>query len=72
VRTAAVVVNWEGGAATERCVASLLAQDAPPDEIVVVDNASGPVEVRASTSRSASGAGCGCSCSRTTGSSRAG
>jgi GT2 family glycosyltransferase len=44
VRTAAVVVSWEGGAATERCVASLLAQDAAPDEIVVVDNASGPAE----------------------------
>ena len=29
MRTAAVVVTWEGGAATERCVASLLAQDRP-------------------------------------------
>jgi GT2 family glycosyltransferase len=38
--TAAVVVTWEGGAATDRCVASLLAQDRPPDLIFVVDNAS--------------------------------
>jgi len=44
VRTAAIVVTWEGGEATRRCVASLGAQDAPPDEIVVVDNASGAVE----------------------------
>jgi hypothetical protein len=43
-RVAAVVVTWEGGAATDRCVASLLAQDRPPDEVVVVDNASGPAE----------------------------
>jgi len=40
VRTAAVVVTWEGGAATERCVASLLAQERPADEVIVVDNAS--------------------------------
>ena len=44
VRTAAVVVTWEGGATTTRCVASLLAQDPPPAEVVVVDNASGPAE----------------------------
>jgi GT2 family glycosyltransferase len=44
VRTAAVVVSWEGGDVTARCVASLLAQDAPPAEIVVVDNASGAPE----------------------------
>jgi hypothetical protein len=44
VRTTAVVVSWEGGATTDRCVASLLAQNAPPAEIVVVDNASGPGE----------------------------
>ena len=43
-RTAAVVVSWEGGATTDRCVASLGAQDRPPDEVVVVDNASGPGE----------------------------
>ena len=44
VRTAAVVVTWEGGAATERCVASLLAQERPADEVIVVDNASGEPE----------------------------
>jgi GT2 family glycosyltransferase len=44
VRTAAVVVSWEGGATTARCVASLSAQDRPPSEIVVVDNASSEVE----------------------------
>src|SRR5207245_3703461 len=40
VRTAAVVVTWEGGATTDRCVASVLAQDRPADEVIVVDNAS--------------------------------
>jgi GT2 family glycosyltransferase len=44
VRTAAVVVTWEGGATTERCVASLLAQDRPADEVIVVDNASSASE----------------------------
>jgi hypothetical protein len=44
VATAAIVVSWEGGAATERCVESLLAQDPPPAPIVVVDNASGAAE----------------------------
>jgi len=44
VRTAAVVVSWEGGATTDRCVASLLAQDRPPAEVVLVDNASGAAE----------------------------
>ncbi len=44
MRTAAVVVTWEGGAATERCVSSLLAQERPPTEVVVVDNASGAAE----------------------------
>ncbi len=44
MRTAAVVVSWEGGATTARCVASLRAQDRPPSEIVVVDNASSEVE----------------------------
>lgn len=44
MRTAVVVVTWEGGEATQACVASLLAQRPPPDEIVVVDNASGTVE----------------------------
>lgn len=42
--TAAVVVTWEGGAATERCVASLLAQEPSLATIIVVDNASGPAE----------------------------
>jgi GT2 family glycosyltransferase len=44
VRTAAVIVSWEGGATTDRCVASLLAQDQPPDEVIVVDNASSTAE----------------------------
>jgi hypothetical protein len=44
VRTAAVVVTWEGGAPTDRCVASLLAQAPPPAEVLVVDNASGAAE----------------------------
>jgi GT2 family glycosyltransferase len=44
MRTAAVVVTWEGGATTERCVASLLALEAPPAPVIVVDNASGPAE----------------------------
>lgn len=44
MRTAAVVVTWEGGLTTERCVDSLRAQHAPPDEIIVVDNASSPAE----------------------------
>jgi GT2 family glycosyltransferase len=43
-RTAAVVVTWEGGAATAECVGSLRAQQPPPEEIVVVDNASSPAE----------------------------
>jgi GT2 family glycosyltransferase len=43
-RTAVVVVTWEGGAVTDRCVASLRAQNAPPAEIVVVDNGSGTAE----------------------------
>jgi GT2 family glycosyltransferase len=44
VRTAAVVVTWEGGATTDRCVESLLAQDRPPADVLVVDNASGAEE----------------------------
>src|SRR5262245_48534652 len=44
VRTAAVVVSWEGGAITDRCVASLRAQDHAPAEVVVVDNASSATE----------------------------
>jgi len=42
--TSAVVVTWEGGDTTRRCVASLLAQDAPLGRIVVVDNASSDAE----------------------------
>jgi GT2 family glycosyltransferase len=44
VETAAVVVTWEGGEATERCVESLLAERPGPDLVVVVDNASADVE----------------------------
>src|SRR6266436_726443 len=44
VRTAAVVVTWEGGATTDRCVASVLAQDRPADEVILVDNASSEPE----------------------------
>ena len=44
MRTAAVVVTWEGGATTDRCVASVLAQDRPADEVIVVDNASSKPE----------------------------
>lgn len=43
-RTAAVVVSWEGGETTRRCVSSVLAQDRPPAAVIVVDNASGPTE----------------------------
>ena len=42
--TAAIVVTWEGGATTDRCVVSLLAQEHPPSVVVVVDNASGSAE----------------------------
>jgi len=44
VPTAAIVVTWEGGATTDRCVVSLLAQEHPPSVVVVVDNASGCAE----------------------------
>jgi len=40
VATAAVVVTWEGGTTTDRCVESLLAQDPAPQPVFVVDNAS--------------------------------
>lgn len=43
---AAVVVTWEGGATTDRCVDSLRAQRVPPTEIIVVDNASSAAERR--------------------------
>lgn len=41
VRVAAVVVNHDGAAHLEGCLASLRDQTQAPDEIVVVDNASG-------------------------------
>jgi len=44
VSTSAVVVTWEGGEPTRRCVASLLAQTRAPAEVIVVDNASGANE----------------------------
>jgi GT2 family glycosyltransferase len=44
VSVIAIVVTWEGGTATQRCVASLLAQDRPLGRIVVVDNASSAAE----------------------------
>src|SRR5204862_180006 len=44
VRTVAVVVSWEGGAVTDRCVRSIVEQDAPPADVVIVDNASGAAE----------------------------
>jgi len=37
---AVVVVNWNAGALLPRCLASVLAQQPPPAEVVVVDNAS--------------------------------
>jgi O-antigen biosynthesis protein len=37
---AAVVINWNGAADLPACLAALAAQDWPPAEIVVVDNAS--------------------------------
>ena len=40
VATAAVVVTWEGGTTTDRCVESLLAQYPAPEPVLVVDNAS--------------------------------
>jgi GT2 family glycosyltransferase len=37
---AVVVVNWNAGPLLSRCLASVLAQQPPPAEVVVVDNAS--------------------------------
>ncbi len=34
----AVVINWNGRAHLERCLPALLAQEPPPDEVVLVDN----------------------------------
>jgi hypothetical protein len=44
VESAAVVVTWEGGQATQRCVESLLAERPGPDLVIVVDNASADAE----------------------------
>ena len=38
--TSVVVLNWNGGAMVQRCVASVLAQTPPPDDVLVVDNGS--------------------------------
>lgn len=46
VTTAAVVVTWQGGEATRRCVGSLRAQR-PAPLVVIVDNASDEAERRA-------------------------
>jgi GT2 family glycosyltransferase len=53
-RTMAVVVSWEGGEATRRCVESLLRQSAPPERVIVVDNASSAAE-RAALARAFGG-----------------
>jgi GT2 family glycosyltransferase len=37
---AAVVLDWEGGELVQRCVASVLAQTRPPEDVLVVDNGS--------------------------------
>jgi len=38
--TSVVVLNWNGGQMVQRCVASVLAQTQPADEVLVVDNGS--------------------------------
>ena len=38
--TSVVVLNWNGGQMVQRCVASVLAQTRPADEVLVVDNGS--------------------------------
>lgn len=38
--TSVVVLNWDGGEMVVRCVASVLAQTPPADEVLVVDNGS--------------------------------
>src|SRR5215218_4029309 len=40
VTVAVLIVNWNGGALLEQCLASLQSQQRRPDHIVVVDNAS--------------------------------
>jgi GT2 family glycosyltransferase len=40
VRVVAIVVNWNGGAQTLRCLESLLAQEPPLAKVILVDNAS--------------------------------
>ncbi|MHC5210307.1 MAG: glycosyltransferase family 2 protein [Planctomycetota bacterium] len=39
--TSVIVVNYNGGAFLPRCLAAVLAQEPPPSEVLVVDNASG-------------------------------
>ena len=34
----AVVINWNGKPYLDDCIGALLAQDPPPDEIILVDN----------------------------------
>ena len=38
--TAVIVLNWNGGEAVQRCVAGVLRQAEPADEVLVVDNGS--------------------------------
>ena len=40
MKIAAVIVNWNGGAANLACLASLRAQTRPPEQVLFVDNAS--------------------------------
>lgn len=40
MRVAVVIVNWNGGALLDRCLAALEAQTRAPDRLVLVDNAS--------------------------------
>jgi GT2 family glycosyltransferase len=49
----AVIPNWNGGRRTERLVGALQAQSRPPDEIIVVDNASVDASVEMARSRGA-------------------
>jgi GT2 family glycosyltransferase len=39
-RVSVVIVNWNGGAYLDRCLAALGAQTSPPEQVIVVDNAS--------------------------------
>ncbi len=40
MKIAVLIVNWNGGALLSRCLQSLAVQRRPPDQIVIVDNAS--------------------------------